>query len=103
VKARARGEENSIPLQYLQELHDLHDEWLLGSADSKFKVPAQVIVIDANKDKEEMLVEYKKQESVIFNKLRSGMKEKESGELPSMNLRENLVQRVKEDCVPAAV
>ncbi|XP_023333182.1 deoxynucleoside kinase [Eurytemora carolleeae] len=67
IKARGRGEENSIPLQYLQELHRLHDEWLL---ESKFKVPAPVVVINANQDKELMLAEYNKLESIIFNKSR---------------------------------
>ena len=45
LKARGRGEETSIPLSYLAELHTLHENWLMGR---QFPLPAPVLVIDAN-------------------------------------------------------
>merc|ERR1712079_499462 len=62
INVRARSEENKIPLEYLQELHDLHEDWLLSG---KHPLPAPVFVIDADKDLDEILV-YKKHESEVF-------------------------------------
>merc|ERR1712079_482561 len=63
INVRARSEENKIPLEYLQELHDLHEDWLLSG---KHPLPAPVVVIDADKDLNEMQDVYKKYESEVF-------------------------------------
>ena len=47
VKARARSEESVIPIEYLRELHDLHEKWLM---DGEEEVPAPVLVVDADQD-----------------------------------------------------
>jgi len=67
---RARGEENCIPLEYLKELHDLHEEWLTGN---KFPLPGPVLVIDANQDRHGMEKEYVKHEDNIFGHIRKDL------------------------------
>jgi deoxyadenosine/deoxycytidine kinase len=42
VKARSRGGEDAIPLEYLEALHRKHDDWLLNESN--------VLVIDVNED-----------------------------------------------------
>jgi deoxyadenosine/deoxycytidine kinase len=42
LKIRSRSEESSVPLEYLQKLHDYHDKWLLNNKNT--------IVIDVNND-----------------------------------------------------
>ena len=46
INVRARSEENTIPLEYIQQLHSLHEEWLISG---KYPLPAPVLVIDADK------------------------------------------------------
>lgn len=48
IRQRARAEERAISQQYLQALHELHEEWLIGQR--RFPVPCQVLVMDADKD-----------------------------------------------------
>lgn len=63
INVRARSEENQIPLDYLEQLHSLHEDWLIQG---KYPVPAPVLVIDADKDLSEMQDVYKKHESDVF-------------------------------------
>ncbi|XP_022660073.1 deoxynucleoside kinase-like isoform X2 [Varroa jacobsoni] len=46
IRTRNRNEEAAVPLEYLQALHVLHDDWLRGT--SQFKLPAPVVVSTKN-------------------------------------------------------
>lgn len=69
IKNRNRHEENRIPLQYLKELHDLHEEWLVDQ--TKIKTQAPVTIIDANFDLNDPNEEYQKCQEQILSQ---GMK-----------------------------
>ena len=43
----SRSEESVISIEYLRELHDLHEKWLMDGED---EVPAPVLVVDADQD-----------------------------------------------------
>ncbi len=63
LKARGRSEESQIDLSFLQELHHLHDEWLI---EGKFPLPAPVFIIDNSKSKDEMKLMYSHCENMIL-------------------------------------
>lgn len=66
MKARARKEENCVSLEYLKQIHDIHDEWLYHR--TLFNVPAPVLVLDGNKNLDEMLAEFENCKKQIFDK-----------------------------------
>lgn len=45
IKVRSRKEEKDISIEYIQSLHDLHEDWLVRK---KFPVPAPVLILDTN-------------------------------------------------------
>ncbi|XP_037892713.1 deoxynucleoside kinase isoform X2 [Glossina fuscipes] len=63
IQKRARSEESSISLKYLQELHDLHENWLMANQGYNSKV----IVLNADLDLEQIGTEYKRSENHIIN------------------------------------
>lgn len=66
IKKRDRMEEKSVPIEYLQSLHDLHENWLTHQ--TKFKTPAPVYVIDANEDISNLSVKFDQFRDFIFSK-----------------------------------
>ncbi|XP_056022126.1 thymidine kinase 2, mitochondrial-like [Ostrea edulis] len=64
IKARNRSEEQNITLEYLQQLHDLHEEWMVKK--TKFSLPSKVLIIPADKDLEEMYAIYNSREKDIL-------------------------------------
>lgn len=63
MKARARSEESCVPFQYLKDLHNLHENWLIHG---HFYRPSQVLVLDANLDLENIGSEYARSEHSIL-------------------------------------
>ncbi|KAL3862488.1 hypothetical protein ACJMK2_008449 [Sinanodonta woodiana] len=64
IRARNRHEEQSVPIEYLQSLHDLHEDWLIHQ--KKFKVPCPVLVINTDCDLQEMYKRFDKQKDSIL-------------------------------------
>ncbi|XP_041363637.1 thymidine kinase 2, mitochondrial-like [Gigantopelta aegis] len=62
IKLRSRKEETCVPMSLIEDLHNLHEEWLIKRI--PFKPPAPVLVLDANNEYEKMTTVYedKKQE-----------------------------------------
>ncbi|XP_035824106.1 thymidine kinase 2, mitochondrial isoform X2 [Aplysia californica] len=55
LKQRSRAEEATVPLSFLESLHNLHDSWLI---DHIYPVPAPVLILDANYDLDRMKETY---------------------------------------------
>jgi len=62
---RGRGEEHLIAKKYIDDLHQLHEDWLIHG---KHALPAPVIVVDADKDLEEMKEVFIKQENILMGR-----------------------------------
>lgn len=56
IKARSRTEEKTLPMELLCALHERHEEWLIQE---KFPVPAPVMIVDGNRNLEEMMQFYR--------------------------------------------
>lgn len=52
IQKRNRREERNISLDFLKSLHVLHEDWLLHR---KYRIPAEIMVLDADKGIEEMM------------------------------------------------
>lgn len=66
VAQRARKEEDCVSIEYLQQIHEIHEEWLFKK--TLFSVPAPVMTLDANVTEEEMLRQFYDCRRIIFEK-----------------------------------
>ncbi|XP_026497097.2 deoxynucleoside kinase [Vanessa tameamea] len=66
IKKRARSEEQCVPLSYIEELHKLHEDWLVNRTFAE--CPAPVLMIDADLDLSQITEEYKKSEHQILKR-----------------------------------
>lgn len=65
MQARARKEEDSVSLEYLKRIHEIHDDWLYKQ--TLFTLPAPVMLIDGDKSLEEMIPQFEKCKDHILN------------------------------------
>jgi thymidylate kinase len=61
IQKRKRPEESPISLGYIQKLHECYEHWLLQS-----KTPAPVLVIDVNKELDQVKQDYVRNHSYIL-------------------------------------
>jgi len=66
VKIRARDEESCVPIEYLRDLHDLHERWLIQG---EFYRPAPVMVVNADLGLDKIYDEYTRSEQTIWNNI----------------------------------
>ncbi|XP_023118587.1 thymidine kinase 2, mitochondrial [Amphiprion ocellaris] len=64
VKQRCREEEKVIPLEYLESIHQLYEDWILKR--TSFHLPAPVLVIPADHNLEDMLHQYEENRDKIL-------------------------------------
>ncbi|XP_063044886.1 thymidine kinase 2, mitochondrial isoform X2 [Engraulis encrasicolus] len=61
---RCREEEKVIPMEYLESIHQLYEDWLIKQTSSP--VPAPVLVIPADHDLQKMLHQYEENKERIL-------------------------------------
>uniref|UniRef100_A0A671VBL6 Thymidine kinase 2 n=1 Tax=Sparus aurata TaxID=8175 RepID=A0A671VBL6_SPAAU len=64
LKQRCREEEKVIPLEYLESIHQLYEDWLINRTSSP--LPAPVLVIPADHDLQKMLSQYEENRDKIL-------------------------------------
>ncbi|XP_007235980.2 thymidine kinase 2, mitochondrial isoform X2 [Astyanax mexicanus] len=69
LKQRCREEERVIPMEYLEAIHNLYEDWLIKQ--TSFKVPAPVLVISADDDLQKMLHQYEENRERILTARRA--------------------------------
>ncbi|XP_033217886.1 deoxynucleoside kinase-like [Belonocnema kinseyi] len=82
MRDRARKEEDCISLEFLTQLHQIHDEWLLNKNFSS--LPAPVIVLNGDKSIEEMMSEFNICKDSIYSK--GSLHEMEIGDAESQRI-----------------
>ncbi|EZA53065.1 deoxynucleoside kinase [Ooceraea biroi] len=66
MQLRARKEEEAVSLEYLRQIHEIHEEWLCRQ--TLFSLPAPVMIVDGDKSLEEMVPQFEKCKNQILNR-----------------------------------
>ncbi|CAG9768511.1 unnamed protein product [Ceutorhynchus assimilis] len=72
VKSRGRPEESGLSFEYLKQLHDSHEKWLMTD-DQRFNT-IPVLVLDADRTLEEIVQQYRANETKILGHDKKGIK-----------------------------
>jgi len=64
ILARHRNEEVKIPFEYVRQLHELHEQWLITR--TKFQTPSKIIVINANGNLDSLEAIYDEKKKTIL-------------------------------------
>ncbi|XP_011689017.1 PREDICTED: deoxynucleoside kinase isoform X3 [Wasmannia auropunctata] len=67
MRQRGRKEENAVSLEYLKQIHEIHDDWLYHQILKP--VPSPVITINGDRGLDEMVEEFDKCKNEIFSKV----------------------------------
>jgi len=67
MKKRGRTEENTVSLEYLKQIHHIHDDWLYHQ--TLKPVLAPVIIINGDQDLPQMVEEFERCKNEIFSKV----------------------------------
>lgn len=67
MKQRGRKEENAVSLEYLKQIHQVHDDWLYHRILKP--IPAPIITINGDRELHEMVEEFEKCKDKIFSKV----------------------------------
>ncbi|CAH0392434.1 unnamed protein product [Bemisia tabaci] len=67
MRERGRTEENQVSLEYLKQIHQLHEDWLVRKTVVENLPP--VLILDANSSLATMEKEFKKCENIIYSRL----------------------------------
>ncbi|KAK2160774.1 hypothetical protein LSH36_127g12000 [Paralvinella palmiformis] len=64
IKKRSRKEETGVPFDFIQSLHNLHEDWLIHQ--TNYKVPGPVLVLDASHELPKMMEMYEAHKAEIL-------------------------------------
>ncbi|XP_052779031.1 deoxynucleoside kinase-like [Mya arenaria] len=88
IQTRNRPEERNITLDYLNQLHELHERWLVKKSDRKLITPP-VLIIDGNKGKTDVRTSFADVKSEILKAIpnvSSRLEDKEENTSTAMHL-----------------